>query len=99
MEEQLKLWRQYLKAKSQSEKEAILKKICPGITSEGLEIMKREMPVPGEKDEPEKNNILTQEEISGVLSGRVSVAEILGLSEEEVESNMARGDEGKLGDD
>ena len=157
MKKSSNLWKEYYEAKSQSEKEAILKKILPDITSKELEIMRRKMPVPeaeelaeinksdepekeftellrellatddstqkeaiyekiveqerklvreelqkekgGEKDKPEKNNILTQEEISGVLSGKVSVAEILGLSEEEVEVNMARGDEGKLGDD
>ncbi len=44
------LWRKYFEAKSESEKEAILKKICPGITEEGLEIMKRKLPYPEEKE-------------------------------------------------
>ena len=47
-------WAEYYEAKSQSEKEAILKKILPDITSKELEIMRRKMPVPGEQDEPEK---------------------------------------------
>ena len=43
-------WTEYYAAKSQSEKEAILKKIYPGITSKGLEIFKRKMPVPEEQE-------------------------------------------------
>ncbi len=82
MEEQLKLWRQYLKTKSQPEKDAILKKICPGITSEGIEIMKRKMPVPEEPNEPEKvenetGGLLTQEEILEILSGDVPPEEMI----------------------
>ena len=50
-------------------------------------------------NQQEKDNILTQEEISRVLSGDVTVEELFGLTEEEVTANMARGDEGKLWDD
>ncbi len=42
LEEGLRLWQKYCDSKSQSEKDAILKQICPGITPEGLEIMRRE---------------------------------------------------------
>lgn len=67
MNELSNLWDKYCEAKSESEKEAILKKIYPGITEEGLAIFKRKLPVPGEKDvsepdEPDKDNILTQED-------------------------------------
>ena len=48
-QEKINPWTEYYAAKSQSEKEAILKKIYPGITSKGLEIFKRKMPVPEEQ--------------------------------------------------
>lgn len=47
-QEKINPWTEYYAAKSQSEKEAILKKIYPGITQKGLEIFKRKMPVPEE---------------------------------------------------
>ncbi len=76
------LWREYFKAKSELEKEEILKKICPGITSEGLEMMKRKMPVPGEPNESKKvenetGGLLTQEEILEILSGEVPPEEMI----------------------
>ena len=39
--------------------------------------------------ETNKQNILTQEEITAILTGQVTVAEVLGLTEEEVEANKA----------
>lgn len=71
----------------------------PNLTEEIIQRMAQLWPkAESEKDalvqgEAKKDNILTQGEISDVLSGRVSVAEILGLSEEEVEANMARDEE------
>ncbi len=56
------LWRKYFEAKSESEKEAILKKICPGITSEGLEMMKRKMPVQEERQQPTWDDFLNATE-------------------------------------
>ena len=53
---------------------------------------------PKKVENEEKDNILTQEEISGVLSGKVSVAEILGLTEEEVNANMAQDEEDNISD-
>ena len=53
---------------------------------------------PKKAENVEKDNILTQEEISGVLSGKVSVAEILGLTEEEVNANMAQDEEDNISD-
>lgn len=48
-QEKINPWSEYYEAKSQSEKEAILKKILPDITSKELEIMRRKMPVPEEQ--------------------------------------------------
>ncbi|MBQ7515499.1 MAG: hypothetical protein IJS96_04395 [Schwartzia sp.] len=39
-------WTEYYAAKSESEKEVVLKKILPDITSEELEIMRRKLPMP-----------------------------------------------------
>ncbi len=44
MDELSLLWREYCNSDSESEKKAILKEIYPGITSEELEIFKREIP-------------------------------------------------------
>lgn len=72
------LWRKYFEAKSESEKEAILKKICPGITSEGLEMMKRKMPVP---EEP-INKGISQEAINTLLDLSLTTEEALNKSAE-----------------
>ncbi len=75
----------YCDSESESEKEAILKKICPEITEEGLEIMRRKMPVPDEpkKAENETGGLLTQEEILDILSGEVSPEEMISRWEKE----------------
>lgn len=46
-----------------------------------------------EMNKPEKDNILTQEEITAILTGQVTVAEVLGLTEEEVNANAIRAEE------
>lgn len=51
-QEKINPWAEYYEAKSQSEKEAILKKILPDITPKELEIMRRKMPVPEEQPRP-----------------------------------------------
>lgn len=78
MKEQLKLWRKYLAAKSESEQEALLKQICPGITSEGLAIMRRKMPEPGEPI----NKGISQEAINTLLDLSLTTEEALAKSAE-----------------
>ncbi len=64
MKKSLNPWTEYYAAKSQSEKEEILKKIYPGITQKGLEFFKRELPFSEDaKESTPKKLELTDEEI------------------------------------
>ncbi len=78
-------WTEYFAAKSQSEKETILKKILPDITANEIEIMRRKLPVPNEpkKAENETGGLLTQEEMLEILSGEVSPEEMIRRWEKE----------------
>lgn len=76
-------WTEYYAAKSQSEKEAILKKIYPGITQKGLEIFKRKMPVPEAEERAEINKPveekalphMTQEHFDSLLALQMATTE------------------------
>ena len=72
---------------SQEEIDALL---SPMTAEEWMDWMKKRH---GENKQPLPENLngtLSQEDISAILSGKVTVAEILGISEAEVERNMVK---------